>query len=93
MENEDDDLGADTTETGLLGSDTAASAAKVSWEHGLCGGGRGLKLGGAVSRFSDAESRVEAEPSPSPGELGPVFRTRRVPELELAEHGEMSQLL
>lgn len=52
-------------------------------------GGRGLKLGGAGSRVPDADSRLEVAPSPS----RVSGTTRRVPEVELAEQGEMSQLL
>jgi hypothetical protein len=56
-------------------------------------GGRGLQLGG-VSHFPDAESRLEAAPLPSFGGPGRVLgTTRRSPDTELAEQGEMSQLL
>jgi hypothetical protein len=54
-------------------------------------GGRGRTLGGG-SRVQDAESRPEASPSSSPGRVSGT--TRRVStEVELAEKGEVSQLL
>jgi hypothetical protein len=59
-------------------------------------GGRGQTLGVAGNRVPDAERRLEATPSPTSGGLGTgrvLGTTRRVPEVELAEQGEMSQLL
>jgi membrane associated rhomboid family serine protease len=59
-------------------------------------GGRGQTLGGVGNRVPDAESRLGATPSLPSGGLGTgrvLGTTRRVPEVELAEQGEMSQLL
>jgi membrane associated rhomboid family serine protease len=53
-------------------------------------GGRGQTLGSG-SRVPDSESRLEASPSSSPGRMSGT--TRRVTEVELAEQGEISQLL
>jgi membrane associated rhomboid family serine protease len=72
---------------------------KAARDTSILFSGRGLKLGGGGggggSHVSDAESRLEGAPSPSsfggPGRV--LGTTRRVPDVELVEQGEMSQLL